>query len=249
MKPWREASEALERLYALETLRFTVGEVGRRRLLLACAGLCVIAVLGGLSAAAEAVVALATLLAVGALPPLYALVSVWREWSEGTAVWWLALPEPAWLRLAAKASRGLTLGWGLGLLLSLTYMVQVVLGSTFAAQPGLTGPNGLDGLVGLEYGCRLVLYLAFLAVPLSALGAALGLWLRWLRRRPAAAAVLGAIVTVVVLLFGAVTALRNAPSIQAQGVWLPLCLVAAALWWWGCRWLRAGAEVPGVGRG
>jgi len=154
----------------------------------------------------------------------------------------LALPYPAWLRLGAKAARGLVLAWGFGLLGSLTYMVQDVL--AHSVRPGAE----FDQLYGVAVtsDARVVLYLALLAVPLALVGAGLGLWAVRLRHRPTAW--WGWVLTVLILLVGVVGATR---AFRASGgaLWGAFGLVAAALWWWASRWLREGAEVPGAGRG
>ena len=237
-------------LYALERLRYDLGMRARVALLAVTAAVGVLGLAGGPGDAVRTLLGIATVLTVAGLPPVYAYTAVLREWSEGTAVWWLPLPDPAWMRLGVKALRGLTLGWGIGLLGGITYLLATV----------LAGPAPQ-----LAYSVRLFLFLGVSAVPLAALGAALAMWTLRVRRLTSVVKVLAMAATAVLLvgvLGGMLAVSASAGPLQVCGgihlgdgvrlLMAPLLIPTAAITAagvWACRWLDASAEVRGPGRG
>ena len=240
MQSLRDASERLERLYALELSRFTVRAETLRYLLWGAIALALAAVPGTVGGLVHGLVGAVTLVCLLGLAPLYAGLSVWWEWSEGTAVWWVALPDAPWLRLGAKAMRGAVLAWGAGLAGGLTYLVGAAL--RLALDP--TPFPQLGALAfGLGQGTRWALAAAVLGVPMALAATALAVWAVRLRGR-AAGWLLWA--PVAALLLGG---LGGSALGATLGVALPCAIGAGLVFWWACRWLGAGPQVPGTGRG
>lgn len=147
-----------------------------------------------------------------------------------------------------KALRGLIMGWTLGLLGGLAYLL----------------PTVLSGLAPhLVYDLRRFLLLAFTAVPLAALGASLALWVLRLGRLPWGARALTTGLTALALGGALAAVLAFVP--RGGGYWcagaylvaerlpvtpiLVITLLIAGASVWACRWLEDGAEVRGPGRG
>ena len=243
MKSLRDASERLERLYALELCHFALRPDSLRHLLWAAVALCLASLAGSLGAMVHGLLGLVTLGSLLVLPPLYAGLSVWWEWAGGTAVWWVALPDAPWLRLAAKALRGAVLGWAVALVGGLVYLVQFALR---AALHSLAFGGVQGGVLALAHGTRWALAAALLAVPLALGGTALGAWavrLRgraagWLLWAPSATVVLGGL---------AVAAIGAGDAVPVG--WEVGATLAALLFWWACRWLGGAPQVSGAGRG
>lgn len=262
---WRARWEAL---CGLEGSRLpALRGQGRRWLLGAGVALVAVSAVPGVVAPLRALVGMGALLSLGVLPPAYAFWSTLREWSDGTAVWWLALPQPPWERLGAKVLRGLLLGWGLGVLCGSVFLLQSTLGAAMGPLFESSATTNLTFTLG--QGCRLVLLLAFCAIPATVLAAAAALWVQFLRNLSRGLQVLATGLTAVAVLaaVGAVSAgLWVAPAPFAAGVlscsqvrigsnlavsWaVPLlaCLAAAGAGTWACRWLDAAAEVRSGGR-
>jgi|GEM_PF-5500303 len=263
---WRARWEAL---YGLEGCRLPAFRPrGRHWLLGAAVAVAAVSAVPGAAAPLRALVGMGALLSLGVLPPAYAIWSTLREWSDGTAVWWLSLPQPPWERLGAKVLRGLLLGWGLGALCGGVFLVQSTLGA--AMGPLFESGATANLTFTLGQGCRLILLLAFCAVPATVLAAAAALWVQRLRSLSRGPRVLATGLTVVAGLAAAGAVWANlwvAPAPIAPGVVLscsqirigsnlvvslavPLlaCLAASGAGTWACRWLDAAAEVRSSGR-
>jgi hypothetical protein len=267
MRAMGGAAAAVRRLYPLESLRFSVGHDRLRGLLWAAAALCVLPLLpeaalrletpgGALSPAGLTVqvavavrqalqgwVGPASLSVAVIVPAVYVAFSLWQEWAEGTAIWWLALPAHPAIRLAAKCARGLVLGWGLALGFGVTALVQRALHHLLDPAFPVFG-------AGLWHGAAQVLLVTAASVAVVAAAAEFALWALWLMQRPGGPSAVrtGARLAVWVLWIAAVSLLGPALKLSAglRGLifWVPFVGAVAVGWGWACRVLDQRVEAP-----